>query len=79
MDDQRLKHHEREIRVSEWRRAWFEGWAEGASWALARTAHALRRSGHPEPVMRSVVEHVVPGARARRRRPSSSREGRDAQ
>ena len=50
---------EREARVDEWRRAWFDGWAEGVIWTLARTVHALRESGHPECVGWSVIQRMA--------------------
>ena len=50
---------ERTVRVDEWRRAWFDGWAEGAVWSIAKTIQALRAAGSPESVGRSIVQHMV--------------------
>ena len=43
MGDKRHGSPERDARVTEWRRAWFDGWTEGVSWTLLRT---LRGSPH---------------------------------
>ena len=71
MGDRRHKSYEREARVKEWRRAWYDGWTEGAIWTLAKTVHALREGGHPGAVGLSVVQRVSsdiasPGGRSLR-------------
>lgn len=59
MDDRRENGLERQAGVKEWRRAWFDGWAEGVAWTLAKTVHALRDAGHPEAVSLSVIHSVA--------------------
>lgn len=50
---------QREAPLVELREAWFDGWVEGAGWALGRTLYALRRDAVPlESVTSSVVEHL---------------------
>ena len=50
---------EREARLVELREAWFDGWVEGAGWALGRTVYAFRQdAGTIESVTSSVVEHL---------------------
>lgn len=50
---------ERETRLVELREAWFDGWVEGAGWALGRTLYSLRRDAVTmASVTSSVVEHL---------------------
>lgn len=49
---------ERETRHAGLRRAWFDGWTEGAMWMWARTRQALRQDGQPESVECGVIHHV---------------------
>ena len=50
---------EREARLVELREAWFDGWVEGAGWALGRTVYALRQGVVTmESVTSSVVAHL---------------------
>lgn len=51
MGNQQHDGGEREVSIREWRRAWIDGWTEGAIWALVRAADALRADRHPESVM----------------------------
>ena len=71
---------EREARLTELRRAWFDGWAEGASWALAQTAHALRQGAVTmESVTSIVLEHLGSGVSGTSCRPPSSRANGEAE
>ena len=65
---------EDEARLMELRRAWFDGWTEGAVWALTRTGHALRRGAVTmESITSSVLEHLGSGVSDTSCRPCSSR------
>ncbi len=64
---------EHEARLIELRRAWLDGWTEGASWALARTAHALRQGAVTmESVTSSVLKHLGSGVSDTSCQPRSS-------
>ena len=56
---------ERETRRDELRRAWFDGWTEGAIWMWRRTRHSLRQDGQPESVERRVIDRVSAESRSR--------------
>ena len=75
MGHRRVTDIEREARLIELRRAWFDGWVEGMGWALARTAYALRHGPVTiESVTSTVVQHLGPRI-SRRSRPAPSSRG----
>jgi len=59
MGDEHYSNSEHRTRVDERRLAWFDGWAEGVVWTLAKTVLVLHQEGCSETVASSVIRHII--------------------